>query len=133
MVGIGVGVLLDVPGIGLVAGRVVVAVGANPAFAAGTLPVCVTIGPSNLCNGSSDHPSGIVTPGGRSALPAGMADIFERAPCLCIWGSGVENGAVCLVADVPACGIWKLPANGSDAPFCINRSLASSTCKSCTN
>jgi len=84
MVGIGVGVLLDVPVIGLVAGCVVVAVGANPAFPAGTVPVGVTVGPSNLCNGSSDHPSGIVTPGGRSALPAGMADVFERAPCLCI-------------------------------------------------
>jgi hypothetical protein len=91
MIGIGVGVLLDVPGIGLVAGTLVVAVGANPAFPAGTVPVCVTAGPSNLCNGSNDHPSGIVTPGGRSALPAGMADLPGRAPCLCIWGTVVEK------------------------------------------
>lgn len=99
------GVLLDTPGIGLVTCCVVVAVGAIPAFDAGTVPVCVSIDSSNLCNGSNDHPSGIVIPGGRSALPAGMACVSGRAPCLCIWGRGAEKGAVCLVLNPPACGI----------------------------
>ena len=87
----GVNVLLEVPIVGLMVPRGwVVAVGPNPKFAAGpvgrtgTLPVCVTVGPSNLCKGRSVHPSGIVTPGGRSALPAGMAAVFRRTPYLCI-------------------------------------------------
>jgi len=67
---------------------VVVAVGANPDVV-GMAPVCVT--PSSLCNGSRDQPSGMVTPGGRSALPAGMAAVLERAPCRCM--CGIVNGA----------------------------------------
>ena len=83
-VGVGVSVLLVVPVIGLVTGCTVVAMGAGPAFTAGpetaTVSACAT---SNLSSGRSDHPSGIVTPGGSSALPAGMADALGRAACLC--------------------------------------------------
>jgi hypothetical protein len=88
IVGVGVSVLLEVPPVGLVTVGFVVAVGpAGPL--AGTVPVCVTLGilgpgGSNLCKGKRDHPSGITTPGGKSALPAGMTDVLGRAPCLCI-------------------------------------------------
>ena len=94
IVGVGVSVLLEVLLVRLVTVGFVVAVGAAAGPLAGTVPVCVTLGilgpprPSNLCSGSRVHPSGITTPGGKSALPAGMADVLARAPCLCIWGCG---------------------------------------------
>lgn len=86
-VGIGVDVLLEDPIIGLMLGCVV-AVGANVVFTVGpetgVIPTCWTpAAPSSLSKGSSVQPSGIVTPGGRSALPAWIAVIFDRTPCLC--------------------------------------------------
>lgn len=40
----------------------------------------------SLSNGRSDQPSGMTTPGGRSALPDGIADVFGRKLCLWICG-----------------------------------------------
>ena len=82
----GVKVLLEVELVGLMP-LCVVAVGAKPVFAAGpgvaTLVGCgMAAPPSSLSNGRRDHPSGIVTPEGRSALPEGIAAVFGRATCL---------------------------------------------------
>jgi hypothetical protein len=87
-------------------------------------------GPSNLSSGRRDHPSGIVTPGGRSALPDGMADAFERVPWRCMEDCE-GNGEGCLGrgANDPNCGIWgiwKFAASGSAPPFRMRRSLVSS-------
>lgn len=84
IVGVGVSILLEVPVIGLTPIDEVVAVGAAGPWAATFTVAGTLVTPSNLCNGSKDHPSGIVTPGGRSALPAGIAAVFDRAPCRCI-------------------------------------------------
>jgi len=86
------------------------AVGTVPAaLGTGAGPAWLVPRLSNLCSGRSDQPSGIVTPGGKSALPAGMADVPERALCLCICGKvDVDNagkGINGLFSSGAICGI----------------------------
>jgi hypothetical protein len=72
VLGIGLRVMGGIGGIELVLHCVVVGVGIGLVFSGGAVPDGLAPGPSILCNGSKDQPSGITTPGGRSAPPAGM-------------------------------------------------------------
>jgi hypothetical protein len=89
---------------------------------------CPATGPFNLCSGSIDQPSGIITPGGRSGLPAWMGSVSPRAPwrCRCGVGGGIGGHG----PGIPACIFG---ADGSDAPARKLRSRASSACKSRTS